>query len=94
MLLFPVVSATDDLHTMRPEMEESTSSKRAAKPAAGKSSLNLMGGVPAPAHLAIAATLCFDDQVCGKILATLVPLPEEVHAPIGTGRSPPGSRLS
>ena len=28
-LLFPVISASDDLHAMRPEMEESSSSKRA-----------------------------------------------------------------
>jgi len=30
-LLFPVISASDDLHAMRPEMEESSSSKRALK---------------------------------------------------------------
>jgi hypothetical protein len=28
VLLFPVVSATDDMHVMRPELEESSSSKR------------------------------------------------------------------
>jgi len=32
-LLFPVISASDDLHAMRPEMEESSSSKRALRPA-------------------------------------------------------------
>ena len=30
-LLFPVISATDDLHAMRPEMEDSASSKRSLK---------------------------------------------------------------
>ncbi len=30
-LLFPVISATDDLHAMRPESEESCSSKRSVK---------------------------------------------------------------
>jgi len=30
-LLFPVISATDDLHAMRQEMEESGPSKRALK---------------------------------------------------------------
>jgi HAMP domain-containing protein len=30
-LLFPVISATDDLHAMRAEMEESSSSKRPQK---------------------------------------------------------------
>jgi len=32
-LLFPVISASDDLHPMRPEMEESSSSKRAFRQA-------------------------------------------------------------
>jgi len=32
-LLFPVISASDDLHAMRPEMEESSSSKRTLKKA-------------------------------------------------------------
>lgn len=31
MLLFPVVSASDDLHAMRPEIEESSLSKKAAQ---------------------------------------------------------------
>ena len=30
-LLFPVISATDDLHAMRPEMEDSISNRRALK---------------------------------------------------------------
>jgi len=33
VLLFPVISATDDLHAMRAEMEESSSSKRTVRPA-------------------------------------------------------------
>src|SRR5579862_1073410 len=33
VLLFPVISATDDLHAMRAEMEESASSKRAVRTA-------------------------------------------------------------
>jgi hypothetical protein len=35
VLLFPVISATDDLHAMRTEMEESSSSKRAVRQAGG-----------------------------------------------------------
>jgi len=34
LLLFPVVSATDDLHAMRPEMEESSPCKRVVRGAA------------------------------------------------------------
>lgn len=36
-LLFPVVSATDDLHPMRPEMEESSPFKRTVKQSSGTS---------------------------------------------------------
>ena len=32
-LLFPVISASDDLHAMRPEMEDSSATKRALKQA-------------------------------------------------------------
>lgn len=35
ILLFPVISATDDLHAMRPEMEESESAARSANRCAG-----------------------------------------------------------
>src|ERR1039458_4318329 len=35
VLLFPVISATDDLHAMRTEMEESSTSKRAVRQAGG-----------------------------------------------------------
>ena len=36
VLLFPVISATDDLHAMRTEMEESSPGKRSARQAAGE----------------------------------------------------------
>ncbi|MGC1371356.1 MAG: hypothetical protein WA824_04380 [Candidatus Sulfotelmatobacter sp.] len=35
VLLFPVISASDDLHVMRAEMEESAANKRAMRQAAG-----------------------------------------------------------
>jgi len=35
-LLFPVISATDDLHAMRPEIEDSASNKRLKQAAVGK----------------------------------------------------------
>jgi hypothetical protein len=36
ILLFPVISASDDLHAMRAEMEESSPSKRSVSQAAGE----------------------------------------------------------
>jgi len=38
LLLFPVVSASDDLHAMRPEIEESSLSKKAAQYASANDS--------------------------------------------------------
>jgi hypothetical protein len=49
MLLFPVVSATDDLHAMRPEIEESNRSKHISRQAGDSSSSrpSVIGGSPA-----------------------------------------------
>jgi hypothetical protein len=50
VLLFPVISATDDLHAMRAEMEESSSSKRAVRQAASEKNsvhVNRLQGPPA-----------------------------------------------
>jgi len=50
VLLFPVISATDDLHAMRTEMEESATSKRAVRQASSEKSsgwLNRLQGPPA-----------------------------------------------
>lgn len=51
VLLFPVISATDDLHAMRAEMEESSPGKRAVRPAGERHSawVSLQG----PAGLAM-----------------------------------------
>ena len=50
VLLFPVISATDDLHAMRAEMEESASSKRTVRQAGCERHsawLNRLQGPPA-----------------------------------------------
>ncbi|MCU1298739.1 MAG: hypothetical protein JWO91_3017 [Acidobacteriaceae bacterium] len=49
MLLFPVVSATDDLHAMRPEVEESNPSKHIARQSDNNSptAFSAVGGFPA-----------------------------------------------
>jgi len=93
MLLFPVVSATDDLHSMRPEIEESASSKRVVRSIAGKSPVRLSGGGPALAQLAHPAVLCFNDQDRGKVITQSVVLPAAEQPAESTGRAPPVSRL-
>jgi hypothetical protein len=94
MLLFPVVSATDDLHAMRPEMEESTPSKRAVKlTTTGKTPVRLSGPGPSAAPLASPATVCFKDQVCGRVVLQLVLFTDRVQRGSGSGRAPPFARL-
>ncbi len=50
-LLFPVVSATDDLHALRPEIEEAISTKRIVKQFSVHRALLLQGGDGTPARL-------------------------------------------
>jgi hypothetical protein len=50
VLLFPVISASDDLHAMRAEMEESSPSKRAVRQASSEKHsawVNRLQGAPA-----------------------------------------------
>ena len=93
MLLFPVVSATDDLHAMRQEIEEFSPSKRMVKQAAGDRSL---AGLNSPSSLlaVIFPVLCApSDQFCGQILVASVVLPPAAHFNECASRAPPFSSL-
>jgi hypothetical protein len=92
MLLFPVISATDDLHAMRQEIEESGSSKRVVKQAVADKSLTHLssaGALPA----IIFPGFDGNDQVCGKVLIAAVRLPEQESHGKTSSRAPPFSRL-
>ncbi|MFZ0318153.1 MAG: hypothetical protein WAL56_03430 [Candidatus Sulfotelmatobacter sp.] len=93
VLLFPVISATDDLHAMRSEMEESSTSKRAVRQASGdkySAWVNRLQGPPAlvanvewnPAPLAERLEV---SDLCLDVLAR----PSHRRA----GRAPPSSLL-
>jgi hypothetical protein len=93
VLLFPVISATDDLHAMRAEMEESPSGKRAVRQTGSEKNsswVNRLQGPPSP----VAST---DWQVTPEVghlevsVACLTPLTGlyVIHA----GRAPPHSLL-
>jgi hypothetical protein len=93
VLLFPVISATDDLHAMRAEMEESATSKRTVRQAAGEKSLagvHRLQGPPVMVasleHLPALQTVWFEVSV-----SCLVPLAglRQLRA----GRAPPFSLL-
>ena len=86
ILLFPVISASDDLHAMRPEMEESERAFRHASHCASASHSFTHGSQPAVPNFAsvtpdftqTAMALVFLPQAHGIILA-----------PAPAGRAPP-----
>jgi hypothetical protein len=93
VLLFPVVSATDDLHAMRQEMEESSPSKRMVKQAVGdKSPTGLCNASALPALIS-PTSFCRSDEACGQVLAVSVPLPKKTRFSKHASRAPPCSSL-
>jgi hypothetical protein len=93
VLLFPVISATDDLHAMRAEMEESANSKHAMRQAGSERNsawVNRLQGPPALPASAVEAPL----PKVGLLelwVSSLAPLtrPSDLRA----GRAPPHSFL-
>jgi len=94
MLLFPVVSATDDLHAMRQEMEESSPSKKVVKQAVADKSLARITTAGALPALIFPVWLGHDDRVCGQVLGVPVRLSEQRHSGGSSSRAPPLSSLS
>jgi hypothetical protein len=93
VLLFPVISASDDLHAMRAEMEESSSSKRTVRQAGtDKHSawVNRLQGPPALVADAVRLPVP-EDALLEVFVSCLTPLarPCDLHA----GRAPPRSLL-
>lgn len=88
-LLFPVISATDDLHPMRAEMEESSLSKRMLRSAADhRAPVRMSADTPA-LWLAGKFLVLPHREVGGKIfLPAVVRLQPIPHGAI-YGRSPP-----
>jgi hypothetical protein len=93
MLLFPVVSATDDLRAMRQEMEESSSSKKLVKQAVGDKSLTRLS--TAGALPALIFPVWFGrDRVRGQVLVPPVRSPEQRSIGKSSSRAPPFSRFN
>jgi len=93
MLLFPVVSATDDLHALRQEIEESSQSKRVVKQAVGDKSLARLS--KAGALLALVSPVAFgpSEEVCGQVLVLSALLPRSAQFHEQSSRAPPFSFL-
>ena len=89
MLLFPVISATDDMHAMRPEIEESSSSKQIARHIAADKSASPRVAIGSPAQISSFFTFHSTDRGWGNIPAP-VNLPLSTPPPSsGTSRAPP-----
>jgi hypothetical protein len=94
VLLFPVISATDDLHVMRTEMEESSPGKRSARQAAAeKTSVWNSRWQTLPAVVAATATFALPAE--GRHESFSVPQSEPA-APVvlRASRAPPCSLLA
>src|SRR3984893_6473801 len=92
-LLFPIISATDDLNAMRQVFEESSPGKRTLN-RAGDHSFATGGSNPPPAelHLILQGLPC--DRTCGCILSAHPGVPLTACATISPGRAPPFSLLA
>jgi len=94
-LLFPVVSATDDLHAMRSEMEEPGLCKRVLRQGADdKTSSWLSGCGTLAAHSLVVSLPCPGSQFCGPVGALQELLPLRVQRSPSGCRAPPISRVS
>jgi hypothetical protein len=90
MLLFPVVSASDDLHPVCAEIEESGPSKRVVKhiTSAGTAAWSMTGALPAsPAGM---GQLRY--EICGSVPEDRSVIPQEIPAHALGCRAPPAPR--
>ncbi|MGA9039775.1 MAG: hypothetical protein WB421_04515 [Terriglobales bacterium] len=90
-LLFPIISATDDLHPTRAEIEESSPSKRVAKLSPSPSSPTLGNSGGPPAQLLHAASFTVKNEVVDRTSAYVPVLPDPGFASTTGGRPPPAS---
>jgi hypothetical protein len=88
ILLFPVVSVTDDLHPLRPEMEESSPSKK-IKVAADKCSSHLGFSGSLPALIGCGLRFSPPTNICGGILKEPAQIPQLPQFSKRSSRAPP-----
>ena len=88
-LLFPVVSASDDLHAMRPEIEESGTKRVSRQTAANRSVVSRSGVGPCSALPVLSLAFFLDTEISGLVSVPEFFLPD--LAPVGprSSRGPP-----
>lgn len=89
VILFPVISATDDLRAMRAEMEESPASKRSVR-AASHDKASAWKGHDQPAMAGTTTSLVVSDEGWQPVLPTVLAVPA-TPAIERVGRAPPDS---
>ncbi len=87
ILLFPVVSVTDDLHPLRPEMEESPSKR--IKVAADKCSNHLGDSGSLPAQIDCGFTFSPQSNICGQVIDKPANIPQLPQFSESSCRAPP-----
>jgi hypothetical protein len=86
LLLFPVISASDDLHAMRPEIEESSASKKVAMHAVAPHASAVWGRLAlAVSSVALAPQI----NVWGQVTNLFVPLSLQLAQNRISARAPP-----
>ncbi len=88
-LLFPVISATDDLHAMRPEIEDSTSNRRCLKHACGAAAHNPFSCSPALLTASDAAVPY--GETGSLVISVRVSTPTIRFRTLEFGRAPPSA---
>jgi hypothetical protein len=94
VLLFPVISASDDLHVMRAEMEESSTSKQAVRQATAEKNSSWVNRLETPSAI-VASTGWLAVSELGRLEVSSVTVSppagaDDFHA----GRAPPFSLLA
>jgi hypothetical protein len=89
VLLFPVISASDDLHAMRAEMEDSATSKRSARQFAGEKSSTSAHRLQGPPVLMSAAAWQFVPHVADLEISMVRLSPLARPGTVRCGRAPP-----
>ena len=92
VVLFPVISATDDLHAMRAEMEESASSKRTVRQAGSEKGSGWVNRLQGPPALVASATWLDVQEVQPLEVLDISLLPLARGCVLPAGRAPPVPR--
>jgi hypothetical protein len=93
VLLFPVISATDDLHAMRAEMEESPASKRSIRQAGNERPIPQTTLQSPPALVTSIASFLLPTDF-GMVISQTVRLLPQAPSLLNAGRAPPAHPLA